>query len=464
MPNFTLPSWLDVRAIEEALACAVAPDASRLKGILDKSRALRPLTLAETATLMCVTSPDGLLAIMRAADEVKQKVYGDRIVLSAPLHLTNHCGSECLYCANRKGNDMVQRKYMTSPEISEAGRKLIRQGHKRVFLVSGQLPNADVEYLAEAVSILYTLYEGDGEIRRVNVNVGPLAADQYDVLRAADVGSVLLYQDTYHPEHYQAVHKAGPKANYERRVNAADEALSAGMGDVGLGLLLGLAPWQFDVLALSLHAAHLASVYGTGGHTVSMHRMRPAPGGLTQAPFPVSDQDFLRCVAITRLAIPYTGIILSSREPSGLWRDGCGVGCSQLLTGSVANPYEDWSPLPGPGGVPFPIGENCHVDDVVSFLLEEARHLPSFCTACPRLGRSGVEFLSMVRECGMKGQCGPNSIASFLEFLLHYATPATRRLGESLIEEKLAAMPEPDKGASVRLLQKVRAGRVDEFI
>ena len=196
MPNFSLPSWLDVRAIEEALSCAVAPDAARLKGILDKSRALRPLTLAETATLMRVTSPDGLLAIMHAADEVKQRVYGDRIVLSAPLHLTNHCGSECLYCANRKGNDMVQRKYMTSPEISEAGRKLIRQGHKRVFLVTGQLPNADVEYLAEAVSILYTLYEGDGEIRRVNVNVGPLAADQYDILRSVDVGSVLLYQDT----------------------------------------------------------------------------------------------------------------------------------------------------------------------------------------------------------------------------------------------------------------------------
>ena len=157
MPNFTLPSWLDVRAIEEALACAVAPDTARLKGILDKSRALRPLTLAETATLMRVTTPDGLLAIMRAADEVKQRVYGDRIVLSAPLHLTNHCGSECLYCANRKGNDMVQRKYMTSPEISEAGRKLIRQGHKRVFLVSGQLPNADVEYLAEAVRSLLSM-------------------------------------------------------------------------------------------------------------------------------------------------------------------------------------------------------------------------------------------------------------------------------------------------------------------
>lgn len=464
MSQFTPPAWLDLRAIEEALACAVAPDTARLRAILDRSLALQPLSLAEIATLMRVSSPEDLKTLMQAADAVKQRVYGDRIVLSAPLHLTNHCGSECLYCANRRGNGMVERRYMTSVDIREAARKLIRQGHKRVFLVTGQLPNADIEYLAEAISILYTVYDGDGEIRRVNVNVGPLRAEEYAELRAADVGTVLLYQDTYHPEHYAAMHRAGPKADYNLRINGPDVALAAGMGDVGLGLLLGLAPWQFDVLALSLHAAHLARMYGTGGHTVSMHRMRPAPGGLAKAPFPVSDQDFLRCVAITRLAIPYTGIILSSREPSGLWRDGCGVGCSQLLTGSVANPYEDWSPLPGPDGVPFPIGENCHVDDVVSFLLEEARHLPSFCTACPRLGRSGVDFLSMVRESGMKGQCGPNSMASFLEFLLNYATPATRRLGEALIAEKLAAMREPDRGAAERLLQKVRAGRVDEFI
>lgn len=465
MSQFTPPAWLDIRAIEEALACAVAPDAARLRAILDKSLAMQSLSLAEIATLMRVTDPDALRMLMQAADAVKQRVYGDRIVLSAPLHLTNHCGSECVYCANRRGNTMVQRCYMTSVDIRDAARKLVRQGHKRVFLVTGQLPNADIEYLAEAISILYTVYdESDGEIRRVNVNVGPLSAADYAELRAVDVGSVLLYQDTYHPEQYAAMHRSGPKADYNRRINGPDVALSAGMGDVGLGLLLGLAPWQFDVLALSLHAAHLVRVYGTGGHTVSMHRLRPAPGGLEQAPFPVSDQDFLRCVAITRLAIPYTGIILSTREPSGLWRNGCSVGCSQLLTGSVANPYADWSPLPGPDGVPFPIGENCHVDDVVSFLLEEARHLPSFCTACPRLGRSGVEFLSMVRESGMKGQCGPNSMASFLEFLLNYATPVTRRLGEALIAEKLAAMPEPDKGAAERLLQKVRAGRVDEFI
>ena len=453
MSAYELPAWLDTRFIENALSRTAAPDKAELRDILDKSLALKSLTIQEATALMRVTDPEDVALMMKTADAVKQKAYGDRIVLTAPLHISNHCGSECLYCANRKSNTLIQRKYMTSPEMREAAGKLIRQGHKRIVLVSGQLPNADVEYLAEAISIMYTVFDGHGEVRRVNVNVGPLNADQYSVLLDADVGTVLIYQDTYHPDYYKAAHVAGPKSHYEKRLNAPEVALGAGVRDVGLGLLLGLAPWQFDVLALSLHAAHLASVYGTGGHTVSMHRMRPAPGGLTQAPFPVSDQDFLRCVAITRLAIPYTGIILSSREPSGLWRDGCGVGCSQLLTGSVANPYEDWSPLPGPGGVPFPIGENCHVDDVVSFLLEEARHLPSFCTACPRLGRSGVEFLSMVRECGMKGQCGPNSIASFLEFLLHYATPATRRLGEALIEEKLAAMPEPDKGAAVRLLR-----------
>ena len=457
------PSWFDSQAISTALERDAAPDSAELRDILNKSLELQPLTMEETVALMRVQDGLDIGRIMAAADEVKQKVYGDRIVLSAPLHISNHCGSECLYCSNRKSNTAVERKYMTSPEMRQAALKLIRQGHKRIFLVSGQLPNADIEYLAEAISILYTAFDGVGEVHSVNVNVGALAAHEYAALLDSYVGTVLIYQDTYHEASYRAAHISGPKSNYFARLNAADVALQAGVPDVGGGLMLGLGPWQYDVLGLVHHQAHLLRAYDTGCRTLSLHRMRCAPGSHMQTPYPVSDSDYLRCVAITRLAVPYAGIILTTKEPAGLWRDGCSAGASQLLTGSVANPYGNWIDEPGQP-VAFPIGEDCHVDEVVRFLLEEARHLPSFCAACPRLGRRGEDFLSMVRECGMKNQCGPNSAASFQEFLLHYATPYTRMMGEQLLAEKLEKMTTVEHGAANRLLAKVRAGRIDEFI
>jgi Thiamine biosynthesis enzyme ThiH and related uncharacterized enzymes len=211
---------------------------------------------------------------MAAADEVKQRVYGDRIVLSAPLHLSNHCGSECLYCVNRRSNQAIERKYMTSPEIREAGLKLIRQGHKRIFLVSGQLPNADIEYLAEAISILYTVFDGVGEVHSVSVNVGALKAAEYAALLESYVGTVLIYQDTYHEASYRAAHVAGPKSDYHARLNAADVAFSAGVPDVGGGLMLGLGPWEYDLLGLVQHQAHLVRAYDTSYRTISLHRMQ----------------------------------------------------------------------------------------------------------------------------------------------------------------------------------------------
>ena len=210
--------------------------------------------------------------------------------------------------------------------------------------------------------------------------------------------------------------------------------------------------------------AHLNRLFGAGGHTVSMFRLRPAPGSLFVPPHPLSDDEFLRCVAIMRLAVPHAGIVVTTREPSGLWRDACSSGVSQVFTGSVGSAYETWSDKPGPDGIPFPLGEDTHLDEVVRFLMEEAEHLPSFCTACPRLGRSGADFMGMVHECGMRSQCSPNSIASFEEFLLNYATPYTREVGERLIARKLPQMSDVERGAAERLLQKVKSGRMDEFI
>ncbi|MCR5814465.1 MAG: [FeFe] hydrogenase H-cluster radical SAM maturase HydG [Desulfovibrio sp.] len=454
--------WFRPSLIEEVLQRNNPPDDHELSDILAKSKELTSLNSKEIVALMRVHSPDQLETMLSTAFEVKQKVYGDRVVLSAPLHIANYCGSECLYCANRKSNTTIERHYMNLKEMRESGLKLARQGHKRVFLVTGQLPNADIEYLVDAIRVFYSIFEGKDEIRRVNVNVGPLDADDYAVLQQADVGTVLLYQDTYHEEAYHRAHPAGPKSDYTSRLNAPETALQSGIFDTGLGLVLGLGPWQFDILALARHADYLLQNYGTGGRTVSMHRLRPAPGCHFSTPYPVSDSEYLRCVAIVRLAIPYTGIILTSKEPANLWRDGCSVGASQILTGSVANPYSTWND--GPDKVPFPLGEECHVEEVVRFLLEDARQLPSFCTACPRIGRQGSLFTSMVREGEMKNQCGPNSMSTFLEYLLHYASAETKRLGLRLIDDKLAEMPELTRRRAKILLDGIKRGKNDEFV
>ena len=457
------PSWLDPVAIETALARESAPETAVVREILDKSLALEPLGPDEIVALLRVKKPEDLTLILATADLVKQKVYGDRIVLTAPLHVSNTCASECRYCASRKGNGAVQRKRLNPSEIREAARKLIRQGHKRVVLVSGQSTESDVEYWAEATEALLRLFDGMGEIRRVNFDLGVLTPDEYAVLKRTEAGTVNIYQETYHEKSYHNAHPGGPKSDFAGRLQGPGVALESGMPDVGLGLALGLGPWEFDLLGLAAHAAHLAQEYGAGARTVNLHRVRPAPGCDFQAPYALNDDEFLRAVAITRLAIPYTGILLTTREPAGVWREACNIGCSQLLTGSVANPYESWTDAPGEKA-PFPIGEECHLDEVVRFLLEEARHLPSFCTACPRLGRSGQEFISLVRNGSIKSQCGPNSIAGFMEFLINYATPYTRQLGEKVIAEKLEQLPEHERGAAERLLQKVRSGRMDEFI
>lgn len=459
----SIPEWLDTDAITTALSRHSEPDSAVLKDILQKSLNLEPLGLDEIAALLRIRSPEKYVELAGTADLVKQKVYGDRIVITAPLHIDSHCSNDCLYCAYHSGNDQIERKRLQAHEIREAGKKLIRQGHKRVILASGHTAPDDAEFIAEACAILLSLSEGPGEIRRVNLNIGQLSPEGYAILKQCETGTVNIYQETYDEDCYHKAHPKGPKSNFAKRLRSPDVALESDMEDIALGVAFGLGPWEFDLLALSLHAAHLAGAFGTGPRVINLHRVRPAPGCSYRPPYPLKDSDFIRAVAIARLAIPYTGIMLTTQEPSGTWREGCNAGASQALTGSLANPYENWLDAPGEKTV-FPDGQETHLDEVVRYLLEEGRHLPSFCTACPRLGRSGKEFISLVAQGGIKSQCGPNSLASFLEFLLNYATPGTRELGEKLINARLGTMSAHERGAAEKLLLKVRSGRSDEFI
>lgn len=463
MNNTSGHRWLDKDAIMTALSRHSAPESQVVGDILDKSLALEPLGLDEITALLRVKDHADLVRIMGTADLVKQKAYGDRIVISAPLHVDNHCASECLYCAYQAGNSQIERKRLTPAQIREAADDLIRQGHKRVVLVSGQSARPDMAYFAEAIEILGRVAVGQGEIRRVNIDIGALEPGEYEELKGTEAGTVNIFQETYHERSYKKAHPAGPKSDFDARLHAPGVAFECGMKDVGLGLTFGLGPADFDILALSRHVAHLSAQYGIGARTVNLHRCRPAPGCSYDPPHALNDEEFLRMVAITRLAIPWIGIILTTKEPDGIWRGGCDAGASQLLTGSLANPYVTWIEGLQEKAV-FPAGTPTHLDEVVRFLLEESRHLPSFCTACPRLGRNGEEFIAMAASGDIKTQCGPNSMASFMEFLLNYATPYTREMGEKLIAEKLAKMDSHERHAAERLLEKVRAGRTDEFI
>lgn len=461
--NDAMPAWLNISAIETALSRESEPESSVVRDIISKSLAMQPLGPDEIIALLRVRNEEDKNYILNSANKVKQQVYGDRIVLTAPLHVDNNCQSDCLYCAYKSSNLGIARKRLSAAELREAGKKLLNQGHKRLVMVSGETEKPDIAYFTEALDILFRLFDSTGEIRRINLDLGILNEDAYQELKTAGAGTVNIYQETYHPESYKIAHPVGIKSDYFARLAGPQTALANGMTDVGLGLALGLGPADFDLLALAAHASYLASAYGTGCRTVNLHRARPAPGCDWQPPYALNDDQFLQVVAVVRLALPYTGILLTTREPAGIWRNACTTGASQLLTGSVANPYESWNNAPGEKA-PFPLGEETHLDEVVRFLLEEAKHLPSFCTACPRLGRSGAEFISMVKQRDIKPLCGPNSLASFMEFLINYATPYTRRLGENLINEKLEQMDEQERGAAERLLQKVRSGRMDEFI
>lgn len=459
----TKHDWFDSEALERALSRKDEPETSLVRDILAKSLALEPLGLDEAVTLMRARKQQDIALVLGTADLVKQKVYGDRIVITAPLHISNHCMNECLYCSARAGNGKVCRKRLDPDELRQAGLNLARQGHKRIMLTSGQGSRKEIEYYAEAMHALRAIFEGPSEIRRVNLNLGDLAEDEYELLKGTDAGTINIFQETYHRPSYEKAHAAGPKKDYDARLESPGKALACGMEDVGIGLSLGLGPRDYDILGACVHASHLAKEYGTAPRTINIHRVRPAPGCDWRAPHALNDSEFLLAVAIMRLCLPYIGIILTTREPAGIWRDACNAGASQLLTGSLANPYESWVDAPGEK-TPFPMAEDTHLDEVVRFLLGEAKHLPSFCVACPRLGRSGREFITMVSHGDIKSQCGPNSMASFLEFLMHYATPFTRQLGEKTIREKLAQMNEHDRRAAEKLLIKVRSGRMDEFI
>lgn len=455
---------------ESAIALALETtqfknDAVRVGEILAKAKELKGLGANDVAALIAVDAPDLLSQLFDAARFVKESIYGPRIVLFAPLYISNLCTNECLYCAFRATNKEVDRRVLTQEEIAAETKILVEQGHKRLLLVAGEsYPREGFRYVLKAIETVYATRSGPGEIRRVNVNLAPLTIDAFKELKAAGIGTYQMFQETYHRETYGHVHIAGPKRNYDWRITAFDRAMQAGIDDVGAGFLLGLYDWRFEVLALMRQAEHLDRTYGAGPHTISVPRMEPAVGSeiASNPPHLVTDEDFLKVVAIFRMAVPYTGIIMSTREGPAVRRASYALGVSQISAGSRTNPggYAD--------GVreqvaQFQLGDHRPLDEVVRELAE-LEYIPSFCTACYRLGRTGHDFMEIAKPGDIKDCCGPNALSTFLEYLLDYASPETFAAGEELIRHQLDRMEGRLKKIASEMLARVRGGRRDVYI
>jgi 2-iminoacetate synthase len=419
-------------------------DPGRVKEIIAKSLAKEPLTVEETAELLRVQDPELQEAIFAAARELKEKVYGNRIVLFAPLYIGSLCVNDCIYCGFRRSNPQAVRKTLSSEEIQAEVTELLSRGHKRLILVFGEHPRYSPEFIAECVRNVYACSHGYSRIRRVNINAAPLDHEGFRAVKAAGIGTYQIFQETYHHPTYSQMHPPGTrKADYLWRLDSPARAIEAGADDVGIGALFGLYDWRFEVLGLVSHARHLYQHYGIGPHTISFPRLRPASGVPRQWPHQVSDQEFKRLVAILRLSVPYTGLILTAREPAHLRRELLGFGVSQIDGGSriELGGYSQARSEQQLDEEQFQLADLRSLDEVIYELLRDG-YIPSFCTACYRLGRTGQQFMEFAIPGFIRNFCTPNALTTLMEYLVDYASPGTRELGKEVIAREIAQWPE----------------------
>lgn len=435
----------------------------RIRDILAKAAEMKGLETEETAALMSIGDEELLHELFKTARRVKETIYGKRLVIFAPLYVANLCNNECTYCAFRARNKELKRRVLTQAEIANETRALIEQGHKRVLLVAGEsYPQEGFDYILKAIDTIYATKSGPGEIRRINVNVAPLRVEEFRRLKERKIGTYQIFQETYHHETYRRVHLAGKKRDYDWRITAMDRAMEAGIDDVGIGVLFGLYDWKFEILALMQHIRHLEDKFGVGPHTISVPRLEPATGSdiATHPPYPVTDTDFKKIVAILRLTVPYTGIIMSTRETAEMRRQTFELGVSQISAGSRTNPggYEE----EGEDSSQFSLGDHRSLDEVIYDVAEKG-FIPSFCTGCYRLGRTGQDFMDLAKPGDIKAHCDPNGLSTFQEYLEDYASPKTRAVGERTIEQALASMTGTPKSRGEKLVNMVKEGKRDVY-
>jgi len=468
--------------IIEILRDTKEPDFRELSDIVDKAKEAKGLSPEEVGRLLNVTSDDGLEMLYHAAHEVKERIYGKRIVLFAPLYFSSYCVNNCVYCGYRRDNKFRRQK-LSREEVMEEVKVLEAMGHKRLALECGEDPvNCPIEYVEEVIQAVYDTKLDRGSIRRVNVNIAATTVEDYKRLKDANIGTYILFQETYHRPTYEAMHPQGPKSSYDWHLGAMDRAMEAGIDDVGIGALFGLYDYRYEVMGLIYHAIHLEEKFGVGPHTISVPRLRPALGVTLEAfPHLVADSDFKKIVAILRLAVPYTGIILSTRERPGFRDEVIKVGVSQISAGSQTGvgAYRcehhadsgECTALPGVDSedpedeVPqFAVDDTRTPDEIIASLAESG-YIPSYCTACYRQGRTGDRFMEYAKTGEIQNLCQPNAILTFKEYLLDYASESTRKLGEEAIKAHLEMIPsERIRKQTEKRLARLEQGERDLYL
>ncbi len=455
--------------IAKTLTHAKNPEKSRVLTIIEKAKGLHGLSLEEAATLLQCEDRDLIDEIFASARFIKRSIYGNRLVLFAPLYISNYCSNNCLYCGFRKDNKELKRRALTMEEIADEVRMLEREGHKRLLMLCGENhKKSSMDYFLEAIETAYaTTTEHGGEIRRINVEIAPQSVEDFRRLKAAKIGTYVLFQETYHHATYKEMHPSGPKADFVWRVTAQDRAMEGGINDVGIGALFGLYDYKYEVMGLLHHALHLEEVYGVGPHTISIPRLEPAlnaPAAI-KPPRPVSDDEFKKLVAIIRLAVPYTGMILSTRERPELRGEVFDLGISQISAGSRTNPG-GYMENDGEGfrAAQFNLGDTRTLDEVIHDITTKG-HIPSFCTACYRLGRVGADFMDMAKPGLIQKFCRTNAILTFKEYLEDYASEQTKEAGDQLIDQLLSETKDTKvKDLLEDRLKKIEHGMHDLYI
>jgi len=434
----SMVSFIDPEEIEDILA-SIKSTTEDVDRVIQKSLNKQRLNLQEVAILVNATDPEHINKIKAAARELKKRVYGKRIVLFAPLYVGNYCSNNCKYCGFRSSNKHAIRKTLSNEELIQNVEALEENGQKRLILVYGEHKTYTPEYIADTVRTVYNVKKGNGEIRRVNINAAPLDIEGFKIVKEAEIGTYQVFQETYCPEAYAKYHVGGKKADYNYRLTALDRAMEAGIDDVGIGALFGLYDWRYELLGLVRHVNHLEACYNVGPHTISFPRLQDASDIDVDDTYFVKDEDFVKIIAILRLAVPYTGMILTARETKAIRQEVLQYGCSQIDAGTkieLGAYAEEAAINQSLDKEQFHIQDDRSLNDVIDELLEDD-FLPSFCTACYRLGRTGEHFMEFSVPGFIKRHCGPNAIMTLAEYLEDYAPDKTKEKGWKIIKKNL---------------------------
>ena len=437
--------FIDDQEIKDTLAYADANKDNKklILSIIEKAKKLKGISHREASVLLACEDKELIQKVFDLAIKIKEKFYGNRIVMFAPLYLANYCVNGCTYCPYHYKNKHIRRKKLTQEEIKKEVIALQDMGHKRLALETGEDPvNIPIEYVLESIKTIYSIKHKNGAIRRVNVNIAATTVENYKKLKDVGIGTYILFQETYHKDNYEVLHPTGPKHDYAYHTEAMDRAMTAGIDDVGIGVLFGLDMYRYDFAGLLMHAEHLEAAFGVGPHTISVPRLRHADDiNADEFDNGIDDDTFAKIVACIRIAVPYTGMIISTRESQKCRERVLHLGVSQISGGSRTSVGGYCEPEPDDAkSEQFDVSDTRTLDEVVRWLME-MDYIPSFCTACYREGRTGDRFMSLCKSGQIQNCCQPNALMTLKEYLMDYASPETKKIGEKLISEEINHIP-----------------------